>query len=252
MRTGLIASKLGMSRILADDGSHIPVTLLQVDDCRVVSVKTQEKDGYTAVQLGFGKAKVKNVSKAMRGHFAKSKVEPSKKIAEFRVSPEGLLNPGDFLSADHFVKDQHIDATSVSIGKGFQGAMKRHGFGGMRATHGVSISHRAHGSTGQCQDPGKVFKGKKMAGHMGAKQVIAQNLLVHSVDAEKGLIIVKGAVPGAPGGYVLLKDAFKKAPSQDLPFPAAIKEVKKVSSPGAEKPTVSEIAVENQQAETKE
>jgi large subunit ribosomal protein L3 len=210
MRTGIIASKLGMSRFLTEDGFHIPITLLHVDNCQVISIKTKDRDGYTAVQLGFGKAKIKNISKSLRGHFAKHQVEPTKKIVEFRISEDHCMVPGNFILANHFIKGQYVDATSVSIGKGFAGPMKRYGFSGMRATHGVSVSHRAHGSTGQCQDPGRVFKGKKMAGHMGSKQVTIQNILVYSVNPEKGLIIVKGSVPGAKGGYVFLRDAFKK------------------------------------------
>ncbi|MHA1598684.1 MAG: 50S ribosomal protein L3 [Alphaproteobacteria bacterium] len=222
MRTGLIAQKVGMSRVFADDGRNIPVTVLKVDKCQVVAQKTDEKDGYTALQLGFGTAKVKNVGKAMRGHFAKAKVEPKRRLAEFRVSPDALVDVGAELSAAHFVSGQLVDVAGTSQGKGFAGAMKRHGFAGLRASHGVSISHRSHGSTGQCQDPGKVFKGKKMAGHMGAVRVTGQNLEVVSTDSDRGLILVKGSVPGSKGGYVMIFDAVKKQHADDLPFPAAL------------------------------
>jgi large subunit ribosomal protein L3 len=210
MRVGLIALKLGMSRVLTDEGLHVPLTLLMVDNCTVVSIKSLEKDGYSAVQLGSGKAKIKNISKSLRGHFANSKIEPCKKIFEFRVDNNTTLKVGDRISANHFIKNHYIDATSVSIGKGFAGVIKRHNFGGLRASHGVSISHRSHGSTGQCQDPGRVFKGKKMAGHMGFNRVTTQNLLIHFVDANKGLICLRGSVAGPKGGYVLLKDSLKK------------------------------------------
>ncbi len=223
MRTGLIARKLGMSRIFSGDGTHVPVTVLEVGDCQVVSQKTQDKDGYTALQLGLGKAKVKNVTKAMRGHFAKTKVEPMKKLVEFRVSEDALVDIGTELSPAHFVTGQFVDVTGTSIGKGFAGGIKRHGFKGMRATHGVSVSHRALGSTGQCQDPGKVFKGKKMAGQMGNVRVTTQNLEVVSIDIERSLVLVRGAVPGSKGGYVRIADAVKKKLPEGLPFPCAIK-----------------------------
>lgn len=222
MRTGLIAEKLGMSRILTEKGEHIPITLLKVDNCQVVATKTAEKDGYTAVQLGIGTAKIKRVSKAMRGHFALAKVEPKKKLVEFRVSQDALLNIGDQLSVEHFIHGQYVDVTGTSIGKGFAGAMKRHNFGGLRASHGVSVSHRSHGSTGQRQDPGKVFKGKKMAGHLGDERVTIQNLEIVLTDPERGLIGIRGAVPGNPGSYVLIRDAVKKKSPADLPYPAAI------------------------------
>lgn len=224
MRTGLIARKEGMTRLFDEDGINTPVTVLKVDSCQVTAVKTEEKDGYTAVQLGAGVAKVKRTSKAMRGHFAKSKVEPKKKVAEFRVGQDGLLDLGAELGANHFVEGQYVDVVGTSIGKGFAGAMKRHNFGGLRASHGVSISHRAHGSTGQCQDPGKVFKGKKMAGHMGDVQVTTQNLKVMAVDLEDGLILVKGAVPGSKNSWVLVSDAVKKVAPEGLPFPAGLKQ----------------------------
>ena len=223
MRSGLIAQKVGMTRVFNDAGEHLPVTVLKVDGCQVVSVRTAEKDGYTAVQLGAGTPKVKNVSKAMRGHFAKSKVEPKRKLAEFRVSEDAMLEIGAELSADHFVAGQVIDVVGTSVGKGFAGAMKRHNFAGLRASHGVSISHRAHGSTGNSQDPGRVFKGKKMAGHMGARRVTTQNLTVVSTDPEQGLILVRGAVPGSADGWVLISDAVKATVPEDAPFPAGLK-----------------------------
>jgi len=226
-RTGLIARKEGMTRIFDADGRHIPVTVLKIDNCQVTAVKTEESDGYTAVQLGAGKAKIKRVSKANRGHFAKAKVEPKKKLAEFRVTPGGLLEVGAELSATHFVSGQYVDVTSTSKGKGFAGPMKRHNFGGLRATHGVSVAHRSHGSTGQCQDPGKVFKGKKMAGHMGSERVTTQNLEVVAIDEEDNLVLVKGAVPGARSGWVIINDAVKKSLPDEAPFPAALIEKKK-------------------------
>ena len=222
MRTGLIAQKVGMSRVFADDGRHIPVTVLKVDNCQVVAQRTEEKDGYTAVQLGMGTAKVKRVSKAMRGHFAAAKVEPKTRVEEFRVPADALVEVGAQISADHFIAGQYVDVSGTTIGKGFAGVMKRHNFSGLRASHGVSISHRSHGSTGQCQDPGRVFKGKKMAGHMGAVQVTTQNLEVVSTDSERGLILIKGAVPGSKGGYVRIFDSVKRVNTQELPFPAAL------------------------------
>ena len=223
MRSGLIAKKVGMTRLFMDDGKQIPVTVLQLDNLQVVSQRTSEKDGYSAVQLGAGAAKAKRTSKAMRGHFAAAKVEPKRKLVEFRVSPENLIEVGAELSAEHFVSGQKVDVSGTSIGKGFAGAMKRHNFGGLRASHGVSISHRSHGSTGQCQDPGKVFKGKKMAGHMGAARVTTQNLEVVRTDADRGLVFIKGAVPGSKGGWVTIKDAVKKKLPENVPFPAALK-----------------------------
>ncbi len=222
MRTGLIAQKLGMTRILTDDGEHIPVTLLQVDKCQVVDIRTKEKHGYTAVQVGVGSRKPKNVTKPMRGHFAKANVEPKKKLAEFHVSDDALLSVGDHISVDHFVAGQYVDVTGVSIGKGFAGVMKRHNFSGHRASHGASIAHRTQGSTGSCQDPGKVWKNKRMAGHLGSERVTMQNLFVYGVEIETGLIIVKGAVPGSEGAYVLIKDAVKRKSTVELPFPAAL------------------------------
>jgi large subunit ribosomal protein L3 len=223
MRTGLIAQKLGMSRIFNEDGNHVPVTVLKVDGCQVVAVRTEETDGYTAVQLGVGAAKVKNVGKAMRGHYAKAKVEPKKVLAEFRVPKDALLEVGAELSVEHFRAGQLVDVVGTSIGKGFAGAMKRHNFGGLRATHGVSVSHRSHGSTGQRQDPGKTFKGKKMAGHLGAARITTQNLRVVAIDAERGLIMLRGSVPGSEGGFVFVSDAVKRKMPKDLPFPAAIR-----------------------------
>jgi large subunit ribosomal protein L3 len=223
MRTGLIAQKLGMSAIFQEDGSQVPVTILKVDECRVVAQRTAETDGYTALQLGVGKAKVKNVSKAVRGHFAKSKVEPAKKVAEFRIDADGMIDVGAELTADHFVVGQYVDIVGTTKGRGFQGVLKRWNFGGLRATHGVSVSHRSHGSTGNRQDPGKVFKNKKMAGHMGDRRRTAQNLLIVSTDAEAGLIFVKGAVPGAKGGYLLVKDAVKLKAPEGLPMPGAVR-----------------------------
>ena len=223
MRTGLLAQKLGMTRIFAADGNHVPVTVLKVDHCQVVAVRTDETNGYNAVQLGVGTAKVKNVSKAQRGHFAKAKVEPKKKLAEFRVSKENLLEVGAEISAAHFVVGQFVDVVGTTIGKGFAGSMKRWNFHGLRATHGVSVSHRSHGSTGNRQDPGRTFPGKKMAGHLGVERVTQQNLKIVETDADQGLIYVHGAVPGHEGAYVLVKDAVKRALPKEAPKPAGLK-----------------------------
>ncbi|WP_413205150.1 50S ribosomal protein L3 [Rhodospirillum sp. A1_3_36] len=223
MRSGLIAQKVGMTRLFTDEGIHVPVTVLKVDTCQVVSVRTSEKDGYTAVQLGAGKAKIKRTSKAMRGHFAAAKVEPKKKVVEFRVSEDCLLEPGAELSAAHFIAGQKVDIAGTTIGKGFAGAMKRHNFRGLEASHGVSVSHRSHGSTGQCQDPGRVFKGKKMAGHMGDTRVTQQSLTVVGTDAERGLIMIKGSVPGADGAWLEVRDSVKKKLPEGLPMPAGLK-----------------------------
>jgi large subunit ribosomal protein L3 len=223
MRSVIIAKKVGMTRLFMEDGKQIPVTVLQLDALQVVAQRTDEKDGYTAVQLGAGTAKTKRTSQAMRGHFAAANVAPKRKVAEFRVTGDCLIDVGAEISAEHYLAGQKVDVSGTSIGKGFQGAMKRHNFGGLRATHGVSISHRSHGSTGQCQDPGKVFKGKKMAGHMGAVRVTTQNLEVVKTDADRGLIMIKGAVPGSKGGWVTVKDAVKKALPEGVPFPAALK-----------------------------
>ncbi len=210
LRSGVIAKKLGMTRLFLEDGKQVPVTVLQLDNLQVVAQRTDEKDGYTAVQLGAGEAKAKRTTAAMRGHFAKANVAPKRKVAEFRVSADNLIEVGAEISAEHYNAGQFVDIAGTSIGKGFAGAMKRHNFGGLRASHGVSISHRSHGSTGQCQDPGKVFKGKKMAGHLGAVRVTTQNIQVVKTDAERGLILVKGSVPGSKGGWVTIKDAVKK------------------------------------------
>ena len=223
LRSGVIARKLGMTRLFLEDGRQVPVTVLQLDNLQVVAQRTAERDGYSAVQLGAGTAKAKRTTAAMRGHFAKANVAPKRKIAEFRVSADNMIGVGEEITADHYFAGQFVDVAGTSIGKGFAGAMKRHNFGGLRASHGVSISHRSHGSTGQCQDPGKVFKGKKMAGHLGAVRVTTQNLEVVRTDAERGLIMVKGAVPGSKGGWVTIKDAVKKAAPKDLPMPAAIR-----------------------------
>ena len=223
LRTGLIAKKVGMTRLFMEDGRQVPVTVLQLDNLQVVGQRTTEAHGYTAVQLGAGTAKAKRTSKAMRGHFAAAKVEPKRKVAEFRVAPDNMINVGETLTANHYFEGQYVDVSGTSIGKGFAGAMKRHNFGGLRATHGVSISHRSHGSTGQCQDPGKVFKGKKMAGHMGAAKVTTQNLQVVRTDADRGVIMVKGAVPGAKGGWVTIKDAVKKPTPENVIYPAGLK-----------------------------
>ena len=211
MRSGVIAKKLGMTRLFMEDGKQVPVTVLQMENVQVVAQRTADRDGYSAVQLGAGARKPKNTTQAMRGHFARASVEPKRKLAEFRVSPENLIEVGEEITADHYFAGQFVDVAGTTIGKGFAGSMKRHNFGGLRASHGVSISHRSHGSTGQCQDPGKVFKGKKMAGHMGAVRVTTQNLQVVRTDSERGLIMVKGAVPGSKGGWVTIKDAVKKA-----------------------------------------
>ena len=223
MRSGLIARKVGMTRVFDAEGAHVPVTVLQIEKCEVVAVRTAEKDGYDAVQLGVGAAKVKNVTKAERGHFAKAKVEPKRKVAEFRVSADALIDVGAELSAAHFIPGQFVDVTGTSIGKGFAGVMKRHNFRGLRASHGVSISHRSHGSTGHRQDPGRVFKGKKMAGQLGDERITTQNLKVVSTDVERGLLLIQGSVPGAPGGYVLVKDAVKRPLPKEVPFPAGLK-----------------------------
>jgi len=223
MRSGVIAQKVGMTRVFTESGDHIPVTVLKLEQCQVIAQRTEDKNGYCALQLGSGRAKVKNTTKAQRGHFAVAKVEPKHRVVEFRVSPENMIDVGSEITADHYLDGQFVDITGTSIGKGFAGAMKRHGFGGLRASHGVSISHRSHGSTGQCQDPGKVFKGKKMAGHMGATQVTTQNLKIVKTDAERGLLMVKGAVPGSKGGWVLVNDAVKKALPNDVPLPGKFK-----------------------------
>src|SRR3954453_1259589 len=223
MRTGLIARKLGMTRVFTDEGNHVAVTVLRVDSCQVVAQRTQERDGYTALQLGVGAAKVKNVTKPLRGHFAAAKVEPKAKLAEFSVSEDALVPVESEITAAHFVPGQYVDVTGTSIGKGFAGGMKRHNFGGLRATHGVSVSHRSLGSTGQRQSPGKTFKNKKMAGQLGNKRVTTQSLEIVQSDPERGILMIRGAVPGSAGGWVLVKDAAKRKAPGDLPFPAALR-----------------------------
>ena len=228
MRSGIIAKKIGMTRIFSDDGQQIPVTVLRLEKLQVVAQKTLDKDGYYAVKLGSGLIKVKNCNKSLRGQFSISKVEPKKKIKEFRVSSDNLIEVGREINASHYVEGQYVDVSGVSIGKGFAGAMKRHNFSGLRASHGVSISHRSHGSTGQCQDPGRVFKGKKMAGHMGDSKVTIQNLRVVKTDPLKGIIMIKGAVPGAKGGWVTLKDAVKRKIPDSVQFPTSSVETREV------------------------
>jgi large subunit ribosomal protein L3 len=231
MRSGVIAQKVGMTRVFTAAGEHIPVTVLKLAKVQVVAQRTDEKNGYTAVQLGAGARKPSKVPRAERENFAKAKVEPKRKVAEFRVSPDNLIEPGAEITADHFVKGQFVDITGTSQGKGFQGAMKRWNFRGLRATHGVSVVHRSHGSTGQRQDPGKVFKGKKMAGHMGAERVTTQNLEVVGTDKDKGLILVRGAVPGVKGNWVLVKDAVKKALPDGAPKPGAFRKAEGGAGP---------------------
>lgn len=223
MRTGLIAQKVGMTRIFAQDGANIPVTVLKLEECQVVGVKTEEKHGYNAVQLGVGKAKANRVGKAMRGVFAQAQVEPKRRLAEFRVTKDALLEVGAEITADHFIAGQFVDVTGLTIGKGFAGGMKRWNFGGLRASHGVSVSHRSHGSTGNRQDPGRTFPGKKMAGHLGVEKVTTQNLTIVATDPQEGVIMVKGSVPGHEGSFVIIRDAVKRPRHKDTPFPAAIK-----------------------------
>jgi large subunit ribosomal protein L3 len=244
MRSGVIAKKLGMTRLFLEDGKQVPVTVLQMDNVQVVAQRTSDKDGYSAVQLGTGTVKAKNVSKPMRGHFAAAKVEPKRKLTEFRVAPENMIDVGEELTADHYFAGQFVDVAGTSIGKGFAGAMKRHNFGGLRASHGVSISHRSHGSTGQCQDPGKVFKGKKMAGHMGAARVTTQNLQVMKTDADRGLIMIKGAVPGSKGGWVTIKDAVKKPVPENVILPAALRSASAAAAAAAEEAAAAAAAEE--------
>lgn len=223
MRTGVLAQKLGMTRVFAEDGKHVPVTVLRLDGCQVVGQRTQERDGYTALQIGCGTAKANRTNKAQSVDYGKRKIALKKQVAEFRVAPDALVEVGAEISPEHFVPGQFVDVAGVSQGKGFAGGMKRHGFRGLRATHGVSVSHRSLGSTGQCQDPGKVFKGKKMAGQMGAKRVTQQSLEVVAVNVEEGVILVRGSVPGSKQGWVLVKDAVKKSAKVDLPYPAKLK-----------------------------
>ena len=223
MRSGVIAQKVGMTRVYNDAGEHIPVTVLRMENCQVVAQRTKDKNGYTAVQLGAGQSKVKNTSKALRGQFAAASVEPKAKLVEFRVSEDNLIDIGAELTASHFVAGQLVDVTGTSIGKGFAGAMKRHNFGGLRATHGVSVSHRSHGSTGSNQDPGRVWKGKRMAGHMGQTRITTQNLEVVSTDENRGLILVKGAVPGSKGSWIVVRDAIKSGTPEAAPRPAGLR-----------------------------
>ena len=244
MRTGVIAKKLGMTRLFLEDGRQVPVTVLQLDNLQVVAQRTADKDGYTAVQLGAADAKPKNVTAPMRGHFARANVAPKRKIAEFRVSEDNLIPVGEEIIAAHYFAGQFVDIAGTSIGKGFAGAMKRHNFGGLRASHGVSISHRSHGSTGQCQDPGKVFKGKKMAGHLGAVRVTTQNLQVVRTDADRGLIMVKGSVPGSKGGWVTIKDAVKKATAENTIYPAALRSAEREAKRLAEEAAAQAAAEE--------
>ncbi|MBB1491037.1 MULTISPECIES: 50S ribosomal protein L3 [unclassified Paracoccus (in: a-proteobacteria)] len=244
MRTGVIAKKLGMTRLFLEDGRQVPVTVLQLDNLQVVAQRTAGQDGYTALQLGAGDAKPKNVTAPMRGHFAKASVAPKRKIAEFRVSEDNLVPVGEEIIAAHYFAGQFVDIAGTSIGKGFAGAMKRHNFGGLRASHGVSVSHRSHGSTGQCQDPGKVFKGKKMAGHLGAVRVTTQNLQVVRTDADRGLIMVKGSVPGSKGGWVTIKDAVKKPQAENTIYPAALRSAEREAKRLAEEAAAQAAAEE--------
>ncbi|MEO0781258.1 MAG: 50S ribosomal protein L3 [Pseudomonadota bacterium] len=249
LRSGVIAKKVGMTRLFMEDGKQIPVTVLQLDKLQVVAQRTAESHGYSAVQLGAGTAKATRTSQAMRGHFSAAKVEPKRKVAEFRVATENLIGVGEEITANHYFEGQYVDVSGTSIGKGFQGGMKRHNFGGLRASHGVSISHRSHGSTGQCQDPGKVFKGKKMAGHMGAAKVTTQNLQVVKTDADRGLIMVKGAVPGSKGGWVTIKDAVKKPFPENAILPAALKSDAEAAAKAAEEAAAAAAAEEAAAAE---
>jgi large subunit ribosomal protein L3 len=232
MRSGVIAQKLGMTRVFTDAGEHVPVTVLKLDNCQVVAHRTKAKDGYVAVQLGSGLRKAKNVTKAERGHFARAAVEPKRKVAEFRVDEETILPVGAEITADHFLEGQYVDVCGTSTGKGFAGAMKRWNFGGLRATHGVSISHRSHGSTGGRQDPGKVFKNKKMAGHLGDERVTTQNLKVVRTDVERGLILVEGSVPGVKGGWIMVSDAVKRKLPDGVPMPGKFRLADGVPSSG--------------------
>jgi large subunit ribosomal protein L3 len=252
MRTGLLARKMGMTRIYLEDGRHLPVTVLAVEDCQVVAQKTPERDGYHAVQLGAVQAKAKNISKAMRGHFAKAQVEPKKRLAEFRVSEDCMIDVGSTLLPSHFIEGQFVDVIGTSIGKGFAGAMKRHNFAGLRASHGVSVSHRSLGSTGQCQDPGRVFKGKKMAGQMGVAQVTEQNLYVVGSDDDRGLIMVMGGVPGPKGGFVRVVDAKKKGLPEGVPLPASLWAVAVEEATPEPAEAESEILPEAEALETKD
>jgi large subunit ribosomal protein L3 len=227
MRTGVITQKVGMTRLFLEDGRHVPVTVLKLDGCQVVGMRTEEKDGYAAVQLGAGFAKTKRLSQADRGRFAKAQVEPKRKLAEFRVDSANLLEVGDVILADHFVAGQKVDVTGITIGRGFTGAMKRWNFRGLEATHGVSISHRSLGGTGGRQDPGRTFKNKKMHGHYGVDRVTTQNLEVAKVDVERGLIMIRGAVPGHKGGWVMVRDAAKRLRPDTAPVPASVRKAER-------------------------
>ncbi|MEC8035196.1 MAG: 50S ribosomal protein L3 [Pseudomonadota bacterium] len=240
MRTGVIAKKLGMTRLFQDDGRHVPVTVLALEGVQVVARREMDRDGYTAVQLGAGVAKTKNVAKPQRGHFGKAEVEPKQVLVEFRVNEDGLLDVGAEIAADHFVPGQYVDIQGRTQGKGFAGAMKRWNFGGLRATHGVSVSHRSHGSTGNRQDPGRVFKNKKMAGHMGDKNRTQQNLEIVGTDVERGLIFVKGSVPGSKGGWLFVKDAVKLKPHADAPRPAGLKAANSNTAAAASAPEATD------------
>jgi large subunit ribosomal protein L3 len=248
MRTGVIAKKLGMARFFDETGAHVPVTVLSLEGCQVVAQRSTDKDGYVALQLGAGKKKPKNTSKALRGHFAKGEVEPKAKLVEFRVSEDSLIDVGAEITADHYVPGQKIDITGTTVGKGFAGAMKRWNFGGLRATHGVSVSHRSHGSTGNRQDPGRTFPGKKMAGHLGQETVTTLNVTVWRVDAERGLILVKGSVPGSEGSFVKIRDAVKSALPADAPKPGAFRKAGDAAATPAEEPAVTEAPAEEAQA----
>jgi large subunit ribosomal protein L3 len=228
MRTGVIAKKVGMTRLFQADGRHVPVTVLQLEELQVVGRREMDRDGYTAVQLGAGKAKAKNVAKPQRSAFGKAEVEPKARVAEFRVAEDALLDVGAHISADHFIPGQMVDVSGVTQGKGFAGAMKRWGFAGLRATHGVSVSHRSHGSTGNRQDPGRVFKNKKMAGHMGARNRTQQNLEVVRTDPIRGLLFIKGSVPGHKGAWLTVSDAIKLPRPDAAPYPGSILEGRKV------------------------
>lgn len=252
MRTGVIAKKLGMARFFDEAGSHVPVTVLSLEGCQVTGQRTSEKDGYVALQLGAGAKKAKNTNKALRGQFAKAEVEPKREVAEFRVSADNLIEVGAELTADHFVEGQKVDVTGVTVGKGFAGSMKRWNFGGMRATHGVSVSHRAHGSTGNRQDPGRTFPGKKMAGHLGQETVTTLNLTVWRIDAERGLIMVKGAVPGHEGSFVKIRDAVKVALPAEAPKPGAFRKPGQAAVAAEAAPAAEEAPAEAPQAEGQE
>lgn len=245
MRTGVIAKKMGMMRIFQEDGQHVPVTVLALEGCQVVGTRSNETDGYLAVRIGSGVRKAKNINKPQREELAKVSIEPKARIAEFRVDSEEALVPvGSIIAADHFIDGQMVDVTGHTQGKGFAGAMKRWNFGGLRATHGVSLSHRSHGSTGQRQDPGKVFKGKKMAGHMGDRQRTQQNLEIVRTDVERGLIFVKGSVPGAKNGWLMIRDSVKLKAPEGLPFPASIKSGNDTSDKSADAPVAQEAVTE--------